>query len=164
MVLEPVLDISQPLMTLIAWTILFFITLPATIYDEMSIAAANCKSEFGEGWEALSPYAVTGRGNPMLAMEWDKSCYNPTDCGIIPIKNTNHDSTEAAENYFMAYQYKAAPPAGDTSALPGFALYAVPLNGARWIEGNFPFDKVLGIGLSHDGWYASSLPWMTSDG
>lgn len=91
----------------------------------------------------------------MLAIDWERMCFNPTQCGIIPVKNTNHDSSEASVNYNMAYQYKdgGAP-----------ALYAIPVNGAKWIEGNFPFSTVLGSDLSTDGWYASALPWVTSDG
>jgi len=142
-------------------------TLPATIIDEMANAAAMCPLEFGEGWKPLSPYAITGRGNPMLAAQWERMCYNPTQCGIIPIKNTNHveNSTDWLDSYNLAYQYKDAPAGGaDATTLPGFALYAVPVNGAKWKTGAWNFTSVIASTMHDDGWVATALPWVTSDG
>ena len=116
MVVEPVLDISQPLMTLLAWTLLFFMSFPANLFDWYITKEAGlaCKDMHGEEWEAFSQYAATGRGNPIAAFDWDRLCYNPKQCGIIELTNPNMTSSgssagaamAATSTWYMAYQYK----------------------------------------------------------
>ena len=66
-IVEPVMDITQPLMTFIMWSILFAVTIPAALFDYWvtEYYDSNCKMLYGEDWRAFSKFASTGR-NDML--------------------------------------------------------------------------------------------------
>lgn len=136
MIVEPVMDISQPLMTFIMWSIMFAITVPAALFDwwQTSFYDSQCKVAYGNEWKAFSVFASTGR-NDMLSM-FDTSprpCYNPTQCGFVRMRNDNVAQTSTYD-YYLKYIYD---PSADTSQNPyaGQVFTAMPVNGAKWISG-----------------------------
>ena len=79
-VIEPALDFQQPLMTFLMWTVFPLVIIPAAIHDYIvtNNAAAACKSQYGEAWEAFSAWAATGRNDLMGIFSTERTCYNPT--------------------------------------------------------------------------------------
>ena len=64
-IIEPALDITQPLMTFLMWSVLFFIFVPAAIFDYIAVQIQNseCMNAHGPEWRAFSMWAATGRND-----------------------------------------------------------------------------------------------------
>ena len=60
--------------------------------------------------------------------------YNPTQCGMVRVKNDN-DATTSAANYYLNHVYH--PDHGDLSIneWAGQVYTVIPMNGAKWFSG-----------------------------
>ena len=97
-IIEPVLDLSQPLMTFIMWSVLSAVTIPAAIYDwwMTTVYDSQCQTTYGPDWKAFSVFASTGRNDMMKMFSSERRpCYNPTQCGLIRVKNANVATTDS---------------------------------------------------------------------
>jgi len=165
-IVEPVMDFSQPFMTFLMWSILFAVTIPAAIFDwwMTSYYDSHCKSVYGADWKAFSKFASTGRNDMLMMFNTDeKPCYNPTQCGMVRMRNDGESQT-STYNYYLKYIYDAA---ADKSLNPynGEALTVMPMNGAKWTSGlTQEWSEILSEDVIAAGWYAESLPMETSDG
>jgi hypothetical protein len=63
----------------------------------------------------------------------EQACYNPTQCGMIRMRNDGIAQTSTYD-YYLKYIYDAS---ADTSVNPyaGQALTVMPVNGAKWFTG-----------------------------
>ena len=165
-IIEPVLDISQPFMTFLMWSVLAAVTIPAAIYDwwQTTMYNAQCETTYGKDWKAFSVFASTGRNDMMKMFSSERRpCYNPTQCGLIRVQNDNQADT-SVNNYYLNYVYN---PNADKSINPaaGEVITAIPMDGAKWVSGlKYEWTQILSEAKITAGWYVSDMPMLTSDG
>ena len=148
------------------WSVMSAVTVPAAIYDwwMTTVYDSQCQTTYGPDWKAFSVFASTGRNDIMKMFSSERRpCYNPTQCGLIRVKNPSVPHTEE-QNAYLNYVYD---PAADKSINPmaGEVLTAIPMDGAKWISGlNYQWTEIFSENKIAEGWTVDEMPMLTSDG
>ena len=162
-VIEPNIEVTTLIITFLMWSAMFFISIPAAIWDYFwtNYNTQNCQNLFGSEWRAFSHWAATGRNDMLSMFNYERPCYNPTQCGYVPlgreVSNTNN-------KYYLNYVYDTTKITTD-NPFGGQVRTAIPMNGAVWLSNlKDPFPKIIGSDLAAAGWYATDLPMTTING